>query len=64
MASFPTINKAPGVYIQEITLPGPIAGVCASAAAATACAARLASTTRHRPSNAVVRRRYLHMVTL
>lgn len=27
MASFPTINKAPGVYIQEITLPGPIAGV-------------------------------------
>jgi phage tail sheath protein FI len=30
MASFPTINKAPGVYIQEITLPGPIAGVSTS----------------------------------
>lgn len=30
MASFPTINKAPGVYIQEITLPGPIPGVSTS----------------------------------
>lgn len=33
MASFPTIGKAPGVYIQEITLPGPIAGVSTSVAA-------------------------------
>jgi phage tail sheath protein FI len=33
MASFPTINKAPGVYIQEITLPGPIPGVSTSNAA-------------------------------
>jgi phage tail sheath protein FI len=33
MASFPTINKAPGVYIQEVTLPGPIAGVSTSIAA-------------------------------
>jgi len=33
MASFPTVNKAPGVYIQEITLPGPIAGVSTSIAA-------------------------------
>jgi uncharacterized protein len=33
MASFPTIGKAPGVYIQEITLPGPIAGVSTSIAA-------------------------------
>ncbi|HTQ86984.1 MAG TPA: phage tail sheath subtilisin-like domain-containing protein [Candidatus Solibacter sp.] len=24
MATFPTTNKAPGVYIQEITLPGPL----------------------------------------
>lgn len=30
MATFPTINKAPGVYIQEITLPGPIPGVSTS----------------------------------
>ena len=33
MASFSTINKAPGVYIQEITLPGPIPGVSTSIAA-------------------------------
>jgi len=33
MATFSTINKAPGVYIQEITLPGPIAGVSTSIAA-------------------------------
>jgi hypothetical protein len=33
MASFPTVNKAPGVYIQEVTLPGPIAGVSTSIAA-------------------------------
>ena len=33
MASFHTINKAPGVYIQEITLPGPIAGASTSIAA-------------------------------
>src|SRR5215467_6278487 len=33
MASFPTIGKAPGVYIQEITLPGPIAGVSTNIAA-------------------------------
>jgi phage tail sheath protein FI len=30
MPTFPTINKAPGVYIQEITLPGPIPGVSTS----------------------------------
>ena len=30
MGSFSTINKAPGVYIQEITLPGPIPGVSTS----------------------------------
>jgi phage tail sheath protein FI len=30
MATFPTINKAPGVYVQEITLPGPIPGVSTS----------------------------------
>jgi phage tail sheath protein FI len=33
MATFPTINKAPGVYIQEITIPGPIPGVSTSNAA-------------------------------
>ncbi len=33
MATFSTLNKAPGVYIQEITLPGPIAGVSTSIAA-------------------------------
>jgi Bacteriophage tail sheath protein len=33
MATFSTVNKAPGVYIQEITLPGPIAGVSTSIAA-------------------------------
>jgi len=33
MGSFSTINKAPGVYIQEITLPGPIPGVSTSIAA-------------------------------
>lgn len=31
--TFPTTGKAPGVYIQEITLPGPIAGVPTSIAA-------------------------------
>jgi phage tail sheath protein FI len=30
MPALSTINKAPGVYIQEITLPGPIAGVSTS----------------------------------
>jgi len=33
MALLPTIGKAPGVYIQEITIPGPIAGVSTSIAA-------------------------------
>lgn len=33
MATFSTINKAPGVYIQEITIPGPIPGVSTSNAA-------------------------------
>jgi uncharacterized protein len=33
MATFPTKNKAPGVYIQEITLPGPLAPVSTSNAA-------------------------------
>jgi uncharacterized protein len=33
MASFPIVNKAPGVYIQEVTVPGPIAGVSTSIAA-------------------------------
>lgn len=33
MALLPTIGKAPGVYIQEITVPGPIAGVSTSIAA-------------------------------
>jgi phage tail sheath protein FI len=33
MATFSTINKAPGVYIQEISLPGPIPGVSTSIAA-------------------------------
>lgn len=33
MATFPTTNKAPGVYIQEISLPGPIPGVSTSIAA-------------------------------
>lgn len=33
MATFSTTNKAPGVYIQEITLPGPIPGVSTSNAA-------------------------------
>jgi uncharacterized protein len=33
MASFPIVNKAPGVYIQEITIPGPIPGVSTSNAA-------------------------------
>jgi uncharacterized protein len=33
MTAFATINKAPGVYIQEIQLPGPIAGVGTSTAA-------------------------------
>jgi len=30
MQMFSTIDRAPGVYIQEITLPGPIAGVSTS----------------------------------
>lgn len=30
MATFSTTNKAPGVYIQEITIPGPIPGVSTS----------------------------------
>jgi len=30
MGTFSTINKAPGVYIQEITIPGPIPGVSTS----------------------------------
>src|ERR1700693_2312209 len=30
MATFPTTNKAPGVYIQEITLPGPLPAVSTS----------------------------------
>jgi hypothetical protein len=33
MATFPTFNKAPGVYIQEITLPGPLPRVSTSIAA-------------------------------
>jgi phage tail sheath protein FI len=33
MATFSTINRAPGVYIQEIALPGPIQGVSTSIAA-------------------------------
>ncbi|MGH9326211.1 MAG: phage tail sheath family protein [Terriglobia bacterium] len=33
MGSFPVTDKAPGVYIQEITLPGPIPGVSTSIAA-------------------------------
>jgi phage tail sheath protein FI len=33
MATFPTVNKAPGVYIQEITLPGPIPALSTSNAA-------------------------------
>jgi uncharacterized protein len=33
MGSFSVIDKAPGVYIQEITLPGPIPGVSTSIAA-------------------------------
>src|SRR5262249_476538 len=33
MATFSTINKAPGVYIQEITIPGAIPGVSTSNAA-------------------------------
>lgn len=33
MATFSTINKAPGVYIQEVTIPGPIPGVSTSNAA-------------------------------
>lgn len=33
MATFSTTNKAPGVYIQEITIPGPIPGVSTSNAA-------------------------------
>jgi uncharacterized protein len=33
MTAFATTNKAPGVYIQEIQLPGPIAGVGTSTAA-------------------------------
>jgi len=33
MATFPTTNKAPGVYIQEITLPGPLVPVSTSNAA-------------------------------
>jgi phage tail sheath protein FI len=33
MNAFATINRAPGVYIQEIQLPGPIAGVGTSTAA-------------------------------
>lgn len=33
MATFSTINRAPGVYIQEISLPGPIPGVSTSIAA-------------------------------
>ncbi len=33
MVTFNSINKAPGVYVQEITLPGPIPGVSTSNAA-------------------------------
>ncbi len=33
MAVFNAINKAPGVYIQEILVPGPIPGVGTSTAA-------------------------------
>lgn len=33
MGTFSTINKAPGVYIQEVSLPGPIPGVSTSIAA-------------------------------
>jgi Bacteriophage tail sheath protein len=33
MATFSTFNKAPGVYIQEITLPGPLPQVSTSIAA-------------------------------
>src|SRR5262249_53475971 len=33
MATFSTTNKAPGVYIQEIAVPGPIPGVSTSNAA-------------------------------
>ncbi len=33
MATFSTINRAPGVYIQEVSLPGPIPGVSTSIAA-------------------------------
>ncbi len=33
MATFQANNKAPGVYIQEITLPGPIPGISTSIAA-------------------------------
>jgi phage tail sheath protein FI len=33
MATFPTTNKAPGVYIQEITIPGPLPAVSTSNAA-------------------------------
>src|SRR5450432_2657083 len=33
MATFSTTNKAPGVYIQEITLPGPLSAASTSIAA-------------------------------
>jgi Bacteriophage tail sheath protein len=33
MCAFVAINKAPGVYIEEVQLPGPIAGVATSTAA-------------------------------
>jgi hypothetical protein len=45
-------------------IPGALAGVCASAAAATASGARSARITRDRPSNAGITGRYLRMVTL
>jgi uncharacterized protein len=33
MCAFVATNKAPGVYIDEVQLPGPIAGVGTSTAA-------------------------------
>ena len=33
MPPFPTANRAPGVYVQEIAVPGPIPGVGTSTAA-------------------------------
>src|SRR4051794_10873810 len=40
MTAFATTDKAPGVYIQEIQLPGPIAGVGTSTAAFVGAARR------------------------